>query len=145
MSEIINEIWKSIAAYEGLYEVSNFGRVRGLNRVCRGKKWRKKLMILDNHYAGYKVIKFSKDGEKRKKFFVHRLVAEAFIPNLENKTVVNHIDADKSNNHISNLEWMTYKENTNYYYHVTKKAKDISKSNVENASSELVDHALANF
>lgn len=76
------------------------------------------------HHRGYKVIWLRMPGSN-KKFFLHRLVAEAFIPNPKELPVVNHIDCDKKNCHISNLEWMSFSENTTYYYSKKKEAEDI--------------------
>lgn len=99
------EIWKDIKGYEDLYEVSNLGRVR--NKV-RGN-----ILYVKINHNGYCVVKLNKDA-KRKDFFVHRLVAIAFIPNPENKRTVNHKDEVKTNNHVDNLEWMTTAENNSY-------------------------------
>lgn len=105
-----NEIWKDIEGYEGLYQVSNLGRVKS-------KKYNKEKMLKPyTNSGGYSVVGLRKDG-KTKFFRVHRLVAKAFIPNPdpENKTQVNHKNEfDKKNNCVENLEWVTPSENTNY-------------------------------
>lgn len=103
------EEWRVVIDYEGLYEVSNHGKVRSF---CRGKN-----LILKSwkHYKGHLFLYLSKNGERRK-FFVHRLVAVAFIPNPQMKLLVNHIDEVKHNNIVTNLEWMTEGENTRYYF-----------------------------
>lgn len=105
---MIKEKWKVVVGYEGIYEVSNHGRVRSLVK--------KEIIIMSQytHYKGHKFIYLSKKG--RKKFFVHRLVACAFILNPDNKSLVNHIDENKQNNIVTNLEWMTDGENTRYYW-----------------------------
>lgn len=109
------EIWKDIEGYEGFFMVSNQGRVKSLDRViehpnhglCLIKGKLRRLPISDK---GYHKVGLNKDG-KTKKFAVHRLVAQAFIPNPESKPQVNHIDGVKTNNNVSNLEWVTNYEN----------------------------------
>jgi hypothetical protein len=105
------EIWKPVVGYEGLYEVSSFGRVRSFKKSTTPFNMR-----LCSHYRGYRTVYLYREKNKDIKCFVHRLVAEAFIPNLEGKPFVNHIDCDKTNNNVSNLEWMTEAENTQYYF-----------------------------
>ena len=104
------EEWKKIDGYEN-YEVSNFGFVRNLNY--------NKIKILinreDNH--GYLHIDLCKNS-KVKTFKIHRLVAKSFIPNPENKSQVNHIDGNKKNNTVDNLEWNTAKENIIHSYKI---------------------------
>ena len=103
------EIWKPIKEFEGYYEVSNMGRVRSLNYKRTGKK--KILKNIEDH-KGYLEVGLTKNG-KRKQFKVHRLVAEAFIPNPENKPCIDHINTVKNDNRVENLRWVTYKENSN--------------------------------
>lgn len=108
------EIWKSIENYEGFYEVSNHGRVRSLTRKTRfGRGYRiyeGKELSLQTDKDGYKRVALHREG-KVKRFFVHRLVALAFIDNPCDKPVVNHKDGNKQNNHADNLEWATNSEN----------------------------------
>ena len=121
MSDLIDkneEEWKAIQGYEGIYEVSNFGNVRSLPRFKRGNFDSKVLIegktikpVKNNR--GYYIVQLSKNN-KVKNFSIHRLVAETFIPNPNNFPQVNHKDEDKSNNRVSNLEWMTLKRNINY-------------------------------
>ena len=104
------EIWKDIRGYEGIYQVSNYGRVKrffqkGKERMLKGKKDK----------DGYVEIVLSKDSEKRY-FRLHRLVAEAFILNVENKPEVNHKDKNKLNNTSANLEWVTTAENIRHSF-----------------------------
>ena len=115
----MEEIWKDIEGYEGFYQVSNHGRVKSLDRYvkhstnhvrfCKGKE-----LYISGGKSSYPSVVLYKHGTKPKQFQVHRLVAQAFVPNLENKPAVNHIDGDKSNNIADNLEWVTYSENTNH-------------------------------
>lgn len=101
------EVWKDIVGYEGLYQVSNWGRVRSLNyRHAIGNI---KILVPYSDRIGYLHIELS-----GKKFLVHRLVAIAFIPNPNNYPVVNHKDCNPQNNRVENLEWCTQKYNTNY-------------------------------
>ncbi len=100
-----SEGWLPVLNYEGLYEVSNLGRVRP------AKPRYKDVPILKTRICrGYERVTIYKNG-KRKDFQVHRLVADAFIPNPDNKPQVNHIDGNKLNNVVENLEWVTRSEN----------------------------------
>ena len=111
------EEWRDIQGYDGYYQVSNLGRVRSLDRYLpfNGTISLKKGRILKqgNDGNGYKQVNLSKDG-KTKMCRVHRLVAEAFIPNHEKLPCVNHIDEDKTNNNVDNLEFCTQKYNVNF-------------------------------
>lgn len=113
----MSEIWKPIKGYETHYEVSSHGRVKALYREFVGKdgkikKYHERFLKPDTSEIkrGYMRITLSKDY-KTQRFLVHRLVAEHFIPNPENKPFINHIDNNGLNNHISNLEWCTHSEN----------------------------------
>lgn len=109
----MNEIWKPVVGYEGLYEVSNLGRVKSLNYNHTGKEG---LLSLVPDKNGYSKVGLCKNG-KRKPYYVHRLVAEAFIPNPNNLPEVNHkIDnfEHRSDNRVENLEWCTAEYNSNY-------------------------------
>ena len=105
------EIWKYIEGYEGKYQVSNTGKIRSLCYHDGGHGVRRpKLMKPGTDESGYYRCALSKNNELRT-FKVHRLVAKAFIPNPSNKPQVNHIDGNKKNNYVSNLEWVTSSEN----------------------------------
>ena len=113
-----DEIWKDIPNYEGIYQVSNLGRIRSLDReitYANGKVglYKGRIMKLKMSKYGYVVFHFSVDN-KKKAITVHRLVAETFIPNPGDKPCVNHIDCNRANNKVSNLEWCTYKENVQH-------------------------------
>lgn len=109
------EEWKPIKGYEGLYEISNFGRVKSLVG-WNGHKYVKREKILapykqqTNPNYSRSVVKLKKNG-KGKEFKVHRLVAKAFIPNPKNYKVINHKDGNPLNNKVNNLEWCTQKMN----------------------------------
>jgi hypothetical protein len=112
------EIWKDIDGYKNLYQVSNFGRIKSLSHVNNLGKLRQEC-ILGNRLSdrGYHTAVLYNNG-KPKSFRVHRLVAFAFIPNLDNKPHVNHIDGVKSNNLVENLEWVTISENQKHAFDI---------------------------
>ena len=107
------EVWKPISGFEGLYEVSNFGQVRSISLVDRAGRFHEGRILsqIDNGH-GYRVVNLKVNG-KQKMMSIHRLVAVAFVENVDpfNKIEVNHIDANKSNNKASNLVWCTHSEN----------------------------------
>lgn len=107
-----NEIWKDIPNYEGLYQVSNFGKVKTL-KIINDKARHPKTKILKQckNSSGYLIVNLSNKTKR-----THRLVAEAFIPNPNNYPCVNHKDGNKENNCVSNLEWCTYSHNNTEAY-----------------------------
>ena len=109
---------KDIKGYEGLYAVTTDGQVWS---------YRSNKFLTPYNVVGYHYVDLRKKGH-RKQFRVHRLVAEAYIPNPENKPQINHKDENKINNHVSNLEWVTAKENVNYGTHNERMAKTRSKA-----------------
>lgn len=115
------EIWKDIAGYEGLYQVSNWGRVKSL--------WFSKEKILKGgrNNKGYLSVLLCKDG-KIKRHLIHRLVAEAFIPNPLNLSEVNHKSEDKLDNRVENLEWCDHKYNNNYGTRNDRISEKLSKT-----------------
>lgn len=119
------EEWVDIVGYEGLYQVSNLGRDKRLRSInCKNER----IVAVDTNKWGYLRVTLSKDN-KVKKYYVHRLVAEHFISFVPepNKTikdyVVNHIDENKENNRLDNLEFITQKSNLNYGDRSTKASK----------------------
>lgn len=110
------EYWKTVKGFEGRYEVSSLGRVRSIPPMVKHPKIRKKFLDKD----GYEGCSLRGDG----KYFtkkVHRLVAEAFIPNQENEREINHKNGDKKDNRVENLEWVSHSENQRHKNRVLKK------------------------
>lgn len=131
----MTEEWRDVVGYEGLYQVSNFGRIKSLPKYYFGERM---LSPTDNG-SGYLIVSLTKN-EKRKNHYIHRIVAEAFIPNKENKPTVNHKDRDKQNNIISNLEWATFSEQIHHVVATGKKphAKNYTTSRVIELSPEII-------
>ena len=123
------EIWKDIDGYEGLYQISNMGRVRSLDRfVNQGKIYRfctGSIIKPGVSEKGYNRVDLHKNG-KTKHCKVHRLVAEAFIPNPDNLPIINHKDECKTNNHVDNLEWCSVSYNNTYGCRIEKKVYQYS-------------------
>lgn len=114
-----NEEWKDLIGYEGLYQISNYGRVKSIERVIISKKAKRevksRIVKPYDHSGGYIDYVLFKDGEK-KHIYAHRLVAQHFLQNPNNLPEVNHKDFDKRNNHVLNLEWCTASENITHYH-----------------------------
>lgn len=124
------EIWKDIKDYEGLYQVSNWGRVKSL--------WFGKEKILQpvKHKNGYLYVSLG----RKKIISIHRLVAEVFIPNPNNLPQINHKDEDKTNNRVENIEWCNCKYNINYGTH-NKRVSD-TQINDQNKSKKVIQFTL---
>ena len=120
------EEWKPIPGYEGLYEVSNYGRVRSYQLDSNGK-----ILSTGKDGSGYCFVNLYKDGKAKKHCTVHRLVAEAFIPNPSNFPQVNHKDECKKNNYFGNLEWCSSAYNNSYGTRTRRIAEKISKPVVQ--------------
>ena len=126
-----NEVWKDVVSYEGLYQVSNLGRIKSLNFNGTGKEKIMRPRTGNRYY----MIALWKNGI-RKDYLLHRIVAETFIPNPENKPFINHKDENCFNNSINNLMWCTHKENMNNPQTLLKivearKGKTQSKETIE--------------
>lgn len=131
----MKEVWKPILNFEGYYEVSSLGRVRGVPRMILTRKgvlmkrgYRIKTPTLNNQ--GYYVVGLC-DSKKRKSKYLHRLIAEAFIPNPEAKPCVDHINCNRSDNRIENLRWATPYENANNpntKRRIAEKQREIAKT-----------------
>ena len=116
----MNEIWKDIPEYEGIYQINNFGIVK---RIERKSKYRKNVKIKEKiikEYIGtwgYKMVSLYKNNHQKTEF-VHRLIAKTFIQNPNNYPVINHKDGNKLNNNINNLEWCTVSHNNKEAYRI---------------------------
>jgi hypothetical protein len=114
IEDIVLETWRDVVGYEGYYQVSNTGKVKSISRnIWNGKGYIKssgKLLKQGTNQKGYPIVYLSKNS-KSKTITVHRLVAKAFIENPSDKPQVNHIDGNKKNNNVSNLEWCSNQEN----------------------------------
>ena len=130
-NQIINivesEVWKPVVGYEGLYEVSNIGRVRSINFRNSGKA---KVMSPSFNTWGYLIVDLRKNN-KRHSYTVHRLVALAFIPNPDNLPEINHKNEIKYDNTVENLEWCTRKYNINYGTAIKRRSIKIGKPIVQ--------------
>lgn len=155
----MTEKWVPVIGYEGLYEVSNFGKVKSLRKMS-GTCYRKERELSLNRLSvdGYVRIALA-NGNKIWETKMHRLVAEHFIPNLLNKETVNHIDGNKENNRADNLEWADRHEQLTHAYNhnlkkpirgcenvnakLTKKDVEYIKMNYKRQSTEFGTVALA--
>lgn len=118
--EFIEEIWKPVVGYEGIYEVSSLGRIKSCERTLirsngRKTKFPDKLMKPSINHKGYEIIDLRNKGS-RQGGFVHRLVGKAFIENPHNKEQINHKNGVKTDNRVENLEWVTNQENMKHAY-----------------------------
>lgn len=135
----MNEIWKDIIGYENIYQISNLGKVKSLARFANSKangkfSVKEKIRKTTCTTAGYEYVVLSKNGTN-KTLLVHRLVAQAFIPNPDNYDCVNHKDEIKSNNTVSNLEWCSYTYNNTY--------KNINlRRNTDNVVRKIIQYDL---
>lgn len=145
MIKVNNEIWKPIKGYEGKYEVSNLGRVKSLN-YNRTKK--EKILKPTLSHNGYFIVTLSNNG-KTKKFRVNRLIALTFIENHLNKETVNHINGNKLDNRVENLEWATEREQAIHRHKVLKvpysdckKCHEVNKKKIIRSDGKIYNSLL---
>ena len=135
----MKEIWRDIKGYEGLYQVSNTGKIKSLSRTYfkLGKlaTYKEKELKIVKQKTGYCTVNLYKNSFL-KVMLVHRLVAETFIKHPKNKNVVNHIDYNKENNCVENLEWTTQQEN------LAHSKNNIVKAYLENRNSNTNEHYI---
>ena len=143
------EEWKAVVGYEGYYEVSNYGRVKGLNRTIQRSDGRMVTIperilspVLDTD--GYRQCKLCRDG-KYKTVGVHCLVARAFIPNPDNLEDVNHKNFNRTDNHVSNLEWKTHGDNVRYSIEAKRHfcTRDLTGANNPNYKNDTLKNFYA--
>lgn len=126
-NDLATEDWRDLPGYEGIYQVSNLGRVKGLDRIDSSGKSRKgRLLKPETTRVGYQQVTLYKDG-KMKHFLVHRLVYTVFCGDIPEGMEVNHINEVKSDNQIENLNLMTHAENLNWGTRNARSAKANSK------------------
>ena len=129
MSE--SEVWKDITGYEGLYMISDKGNVHSVERRdSMGRKISGRILKPLSHTDGYLQVQLYKNGKIKNKY-IHRLVAEAFIPNPKSFLEINHLDEVKDNNELSNLEWCTREHNNNYGKRTEKVSKKVKAVNIK--------------
>lgn len=140
------EIWKPVVGYEWRYEVSNLWRVKSIGYYVRKWRWwdnqkiyKSKFLTPNKWKRGYYTIKLPKKW-KRVTSTLHRIIAIAFIQNPENKPHINHIDWNKLNNCVENLEWCTHTENMSHLFNILwyKPKQDIFKNTVKRTSKKVI-------
>ena len=148
LEDLPNEEWRDIKGFEGLYQISNYGRVKSLEKIlfCKrynisGRHYDTKILKNNKSKDGYYKIQLFKDG-LYKTIKISRLVAQAFIPNPENKPEVNHKDGNKTNNQVSNLEWNTTSENGKHAWNMGLRTKNFGKNN--KSSKPILQYTLNN-
>jgi len=141
----MEEIWKDVPEYEGVYQASNMGNVRSLDRYAPHNRWdvkqglKGKMIAQNKTKFGYFSLKLS-----RRSYQVHRIIAKTFIPNPENKPQVNHINGIKTYNRVENLEWCTSKENVKHSYEIGL-ASGSRRRGSKNGQSKLIESDVVNI
>lgn len=137
------EVWKGVPGLEDRYEVSTLGRVRSLpiesKFGCRVKKYAGCILRLHYDKAGYLTVSLNLGHDKKKRYFVHRLVADAFIPRIIGKNIVNHKNGVRDDNRVENIEWCTTSENNLHAYRVLgRKSPSAGKYGKDNPKTKIV-------
>lgn len=136
----MEEIWKDVVGYEGLYQVSNLGRIVGCERkISNNHILPRKLKSLKRKKTGYYGTSIVNSKGESKNVLVHRLVAMAFIPNPHKYPQVDHIDGNKANNNVENLRWCTAKENVNFPLSLANRSRSlkIAQNNPQTISKKI--------
>lgn len=123
------EEWRDIDGFEGRYKVSNLGRI---------KNYKGLIMKFQINHGGYERLTLRHDDHKDYDFTVHRVVAKAFIPNPENKPQINHIDGNRCNNNVENLEWCTHSENMLHAFKLGNKDQSGVHNNMAKITEKIV-------
>lgn len=147
LENLPNEVWKSVVGYENIYQVSNMGRVKSLQRYVPFRNGNLRLTNVRilrqsiNKHRGYPLVILQKNNDESTRE-VHRLVGQHFVDNPEGKPSVNHKDGVKYNNVVENLEWATWSEQTLHAIHVLKRSvggKRVAKMNDDMEIIEVMD------
>ncbi len=137
----MQEIWKDIPGYEKMYQASNLGNIRSLDRCVNGNKNKFRLypgtILIQQNRGKYVGVSLCKN-KKCKSLLVHRLIAQTFITNVENKSQVNHKDGNKQNNNVNNLEWVTPSENDKHAFKIGLKNQKGENNNLSKLTNEAV-------
>lgn len=139
----MEEIWKDIKEYEGLYQVSNLGRVRSLDKKVWNYTKKGRILKQHNNGHGYYNISLHNNDKTEKHAYVHILVAQAFIPNPNNYFQVNHKDFNKNNNCVDNLEWVSPEQNR-LHYRKSNYSKRVEKDRQKNFSNKTYEFIYNN-
>lgn len=123
------EEWRDIKGFEGKYQISNLGRVKSLDRITNNRVFKSAVKKLQISNTGYHRVFLCLENRKSKPFSVHRLVAKAFLEHIEGRDIVNHLDGNKLNNIVTNLEWVTVSENTLHSYKNKLQVMGIGENN----------------
>lgn len=136
----MEEIWKDVDGYDGRYSISTHGRVMSNYRHHNGLLLETKILIkLQSNSRGYYCNRLYDDKSKARGHTIHRLVATAFIPNPDNLPCINHLDGDKKNNMVDNLEWCSYSRNNQHAYDLgLKKASNTEKFGINSKWSKPI-------